>query len=144
MPNWRTAITRRIASRPARILCERGLLNVPRKLDYGCGRSLDAKWFLMDRYDPHFYPELPQDKYDVILCSYVLCVVTEEEQTEIINTIKNLLKPNGKAYFTVRRDLKEQIDYDDYSQRIVYLPFNSIYKHRDFEIYEYENIHINR
>jgi hypothetical protein len=62
--------------------------------------------------------------------------VTEEEQEEILSHIRNLLHPKGKAYITVRRDIKEDIHYDDYSQRVVYLPFKSIKKMCDFEIYE--------
>ncbi len=90
----------------------------------------------MDRFDPYFYPEIKEKKYEVILCHYVINVVDEEEQNQIIEHIKNLLAPEGKAYFTVRRDIKKDIHYKDYSQRIVHLPYKTIKKHRDFEIYE--------
>lgn len=93
----------------------------------------------MDRFDPHFHPEIPKGPYELILCSYVLNVVYEEEQEQIIEHIKSLLTPDGKVYFTVRRDIKEDILYFDYSQRVVELPFKSIVKNSNFEIYEYSN-----
>jgi 2-polyprenyl-3-methyl-5-hydroxy-6-metoxy-1,4-benzoquinol methylase len=141
LPNWRTAITRKKISKPARILRDLGLLKDKSILDYGCGKSMDYIFIPdVDRFDPHFYPEIKNKKYDVILCTYVLNVVTVIEQKLIINHIKDLLVPGGVAYFTVRRDIKEDIHYKDYSQRVVYLPFNTAIKHKDFEIYEYINL----
>ena len=139
MPNWRTAITRKTRSKPAKVLSSLGLIKGWRKLDYGCGKSIDYKFYLMDRFDPHFHPEIPKGPYELILCSYVLNVVYEEEQEQIIEHIKSLLTPDGKVYFTVRRDIKEDILYFDYSQRVVELPFKSIVKNSNFEIYEYSN-----
>ncbi len=115
-----------------------GLLKNKSILDYGCGKSVD--YILIpdvDRFDPHFYPEIKEKKYDVILCHYVINVVDEEEQNQIIEHIKSLLVSGGKAYFTVRRDIKEDIHYKDYSQRVIYLPYKTIKKHKDFEIYEW-------
>ena len=138
MPNWRTAIARKKISKPARILRDLGLLKNKSILDYGCGKSIDYTLIPdVDRFDPHFYPEIKDKKYEVILCNYVINVVTAEEQKIIINHVKDLLVPGGIAYFTVRRDIKEDIHYKDYSQRVVYLPFNTLIKHKDFEIYEW-------
>jgi 2-polyprenyl-3-methyl-5-hydroxy-6-metoxy-1,4-benzoquinol methylase len=140
LPNWRTAITRKTISRPASILSNRGLLEGERILDYGCGRSIDYTFHdNMERYDPHFHPTKPEGKYDVIMCNYVINVVDAFEQEDIINHIKSLLKPNGKAYFTVRRDIKENIPYFDYTQRVVELPFKSLVRNCAFEIYEYQH-----
>lgn len=138
MPNWRTAVTRKKVSRPTEILNNLGLLKNKSILDYGCGKSIDYIHIAdMDRFDPYFYPEIKEKKYEVILCHYVINVVDEDEQNQIIEHIKSLLVPGGKAYFTVRRDIKEDIHYKDYSQRVVYLPFKTIKKHADFEIYEW-------
>lgn len=140
MPNWRTAIVRKKMSRPTTFLADKDLLKGKRMLDYGCGKSIDYLCVKnLDRYDPHWWNVAPKGKYNTIICNYVLNVVTKEEQKQIIDHIKTLLTKNGKAYFTVRRDIKQDIHYKDYSQRVVKLPFKSIVKNSAFEIYEYTN-----
>lgn len=75
-------------------------------LDYGCGKGFDADYYGLDRYDPHYFPELDRSKqYDYIFCNYVLNVVDEKTECDIILDIHSLLKPTGKAYFAVRRDM---------------------------------------
>jgi hypothetical protein len=94
-----------------------------RVLDYGCGRGEDADYLGADKYDPFSYPDRPEGIYDVILCTYVLNVVEESVQREILTDILGLLNPvGGIAYFTVRRDIpKEGVDRDGYRQRYVEL-----------------------
>jgi len=77
-----------------------------RVLDYGCGKGFDADCLGLEKYDPYFFPEKPEGKFDVITCNYVLCVVPEDEQQAIIDDVMSMLKPGGMAYFTVRRDKK--------------------------------------
>jgi len=101
-----TAITRNKLSVPMRLLNKNNLL-VGDMLDFGCGKGFDADQLGMDKYDPHYSPEYPTKKYDTITCNYVLNVVKEDMEETIINEIKNLLKENGTAYITVRRDVKE-------------------------------------
>lgn len=52
-------------------------------LDYGCGYGTDAeflrrKGFSVDCYDPYYFPDFPTKQYSVVLCSYVLDVLTED------------------------------------------------------------------
>jgi hypothetical protein len=106
-----TAISRKTLSSPVAFLaydlgvipaCDEG----KNGLDFGCGKGQDASFLAFDKYDPHFFPNLPDKKYDLILCNYVLNVVGESEGQEIINQIKSFLKPTGTAFLTVRRDVK--------------------------------------
>ena len=104
---FKTAITRNRPSLPARYLKSQGLLK-GKMLDYGCGKGLDAKCYDMDKYDPYYAPKRNQrGKYDIITCTYVLCVLSKSKQKMVIENIRNLLRKNGVAYISVRRDLKE-------------------------------------
>jgi len=80
-------------------------------LDFGCGKGTDAEFlkeegFEVEKYDPYFFPEKPEGQFDVVLCNYVLCVVEEHEQQAIIDEAMSYVKPDGYAYFVVRRDKK--------------------------------------
>lgn len=102
----RTAIHRKGMSRPARWLQSAGLIK-GRVLDYGCGFGEDAQQLQCERYDPYYAPTPPTGLYDTVLCTYVLNVLQLAEQDEVIGRVRKLLVPNGHAYFTVRRDIKE-------------------------------------
>lgn len=110
-----TAISRRTASAPARWLCDpkRGsefIGDMWTHLDYGCGRGADADTFGWDRYDPHYFPELPtRNDYHTITCTFVLNVIESPVEREmILSIIRSLLRPGGKAYITIRRDVKTE------------------------------------
>ncbi len=80
-----------------------------RILDFGCGFGKDvdflkSKKLEVQGYDPHFLPKQPKGKFDTIICNYVLNVLLWEEQLNVLMLVSELLKPNGKAYFSVRRD----------------------------------------
>jgi 2-polyprenyl-3-methyl-5-hydroxy-6-metoxy-1,4-benzoquinol methylase len=92
------------ASAPAKYLEDQGLIR-GRALDYGCGRGKDAEELGTESYDPYYAPELPEGRFDTILCTYVLNVVAHEEEEEIIRRMEGLLRPGGVAYITVRRDV---------------------------------------
>lgn len=122
-------------------------------LDYGCGFGEDVK-FLQSKgiktigYDKFYSKEYPDEKFDTIICNYVLNVLLPIEQTTVIMNISELLKPGGKAFFSVRRD----IIYEGYRihkihkvktyQCNVSLPFKSIYKNDNCEIYEFQHFNI--
>ncbi|MEX0719086.1 MAG: methyltransferase domain-containing protein [Balneolaceae bacterium] len=144
-----TAKERDKVSYPTRRLYNMGVISGD-VLDYGSGFGKDVE-FLKSRniscsgYDPHYAPDYPAKRFDTIICNYVLNVLLPEEQAEVLMSVSELLKPEGKAYFSVRRDLKY---YGYRTHRVhklktyqcnVKLPFKSILKNEFCEIYEYRH-----
>lgn len=145
-----TAKERDKMSFPARVLLERKLL-VGEVLDFGCGFGKDVqvlkeKGVNIEGYDNYYFPDFPQKKFDTIICFYVLNVLLPEEQSRVLLEITSLLKPSGKIYFAVRRDLTSsgyrthKIHRKPTFQCNVILPFHSIFKNEFCEIYEYQPI----
>lgn len=120
-------------------------------LDFGCGLGVDVDFLKRQGlnvlgYDPFYRPEYPNGKFDCILCNYVLNVLLAEEQAHVLMAVSELLKPRGKAYFAVRRDIKKNgFRYNPrhrcrtYQCNVV-LPFKSILATEHCEIYEYQHI----
>lgn len=144
-----TAKTRTKLSFPASLLMSRNLLKGS-ILDFGCGLGSDVKFlndhnFSADGYDPFYFPDYPQKKYDTILCLYVLNVLFSEEQSQVIMRVSELLNPGGTAYFAVRRDIRKEgfrrhkIHNKDTYQTNVVLPFESIFLNENCEIYKYSH-----
>lgn len=107
MGSEKTAIKRVKPSAPAVWLNTHGKI-AGERLDYGCGFGKDAEFFLMDKYDPFYFPEFPTKTYDTVLCTYVLNVIEDNwEITQVLEKIWTLLKPKGVAYITVRNDVKK-------------------------------------
>lgn len=144
-----TAKERDTISLPAKYLINQNLL-IGEVLDFGCGFGKDVdvlkeKGINITGYDKHYFPTFPSKKFDTIICFYVLNVLLQEEQAKVLMEISQLLKPSGKAYFAVRRDLKYQgfrthkIHQKQTYQCNVKLPFKSIFKNDNCEIYEYRH-----
>lgn len=147
-----TAKERDKLSFPARILLNKGLL-VGDILDFGCGFGTDVEILKSEGrnivgYDRFYFPEYPTKKFDTIICFYVLNVLMPEEQANVLMEISQLLKPTGRAYFAVRRDLKfegfrtHRIHQKPTYQCNVVLNYSSIFKNKNCEVYEYQ--HYNR
>lgn len=145
--NHLTAKERDSISFPARHVLNKGLLR-GEVLDFGCGFGKDVevlkgKGIDILGYDKHYFPSYPQKQFDTIICFYVLNVLMQEEQTRVLMEISHLLKPTGKAYFAVRRDITyegfrvHKIHQKPTYQCNVILPFDSIFKNESCEIYEY-------
>lgn len=144
-----TAIERTSLSFPAKILLNQKKLK-GKVLDFGCGIGKDVE-ILKKRgcdiygYDPFYFPEFPTEKYDTILCFYVLNVLLIEEQAGVLMNVSNLLKPDGKAYFAVRRDIQyegfriHKVHKKETYQCLINLPFLSVFKNENCEIYEYQH-----
>lgn len=144
-----TAKERDSISFPARVLKELKLLE-GRVLDFGCGIGTDVK-ILHNQgcdivgYDKHYFPDYPREKFDTILCIYVLNVLLPEEQSNVLAEVSSLLKASGKAYFVVRRDIRHEgfrmhkVHNLPTYQCIVRLPFKSIFTNDFCEIYEYRH-----
>ncbi len=138
-----TAISRKHLSAPMRYLMTWGHVRFgdnKRILDYGCGRGQDAKRLHIDRYDPHYFPELPLERPDIIVCSYVLNVLPKAREQVVLNEIRSLLKPYGVAYITVRRNIKKP-GYTSRGtyQRNVRLNLPVVTENADFCIYRLDN-----
>tara|TARA_R110000868_G_scaffold85916_2_gene241314 strand:- start:269 stop:694 length:426 start_codon:yes stop_codon:yes gene_type:complete len=108
MKSHLTAISRNKASAPMTYLAAGGFFNSHSILDYGCGRGFDADAFGLVKFDPHYFPQEPEGKFDIITCNYVLNVRLPSQQNEVIAKIHSLLAVNGVAYITVRRDVKNE------------------------------------
>ncbi|MEH2206570.1 MAG: bifunctional class I SAM-dependent methyltransferase/HIT family protein [Nostoc sp.] len=146
-----TAIERSYLSFPAQFLLNQNLLQ-GKILDFGCGLGNDVKILRqkgcdITGYDPYYFPEYPDTKFDTIICFYVLNVLFTEEQTNVLMEISDLLKPGGKAYYAVRRDIKREGFREHYVHKkptyqcLVKLPFTSLCLDEHRELYEY--IHYN-
>ena len=144
-----TAIERDKMSHPTRILLNKGELK-GKVLDFGCGFGKDVEELQeneidIEGYDPHYFPKFPSGKFDTIICHYVLNVIKNQEQAKVLFEVSNLLKPGGKAFFTVRRDIKKQGFREHFVhkkmtyQTNVLLPFKSYFKNDNMEIYEYQH-----
>ena len=144
-----TSIERTSLSYPARILLNQKKIK-GKVLDFGCGIGKDVELlknegFDISGYDPFYFPTFPTEKYDTILCFYVLNVLLPEEQAEVLMNVSSLLKPNGKAFFAVRRDIQHEgfrihkIHKKETYQCLIRLGYVSIYKNENCEIYEYQH-----
>jgi 2-polyprenyl-3-methyl-5-hydroxy-6-metoxy-1,4-benzoquinol methylase len=137
--SWRTAIGRNKISKPTRFLLSHGWLDLMhrRVLDFGCGRGYDADQLGFEKYDPHFFPKKPKGKFDVVLCHFVLNVLPKKHEKKLLEEIESHLKPDGTAFITVRRDLKQEgfTPKGTYQRNVVLTGCSSVYKDSDIEIY---------
>jgi diadenosine tetraphosphate (Ap4A) HIT family hydrolase len=147
--SYLTAKERETLSFPAKLLLNKNLL-VGDVLDFGCGFGKDvellkAKGFSIDGYDKHYFPDYPTKQFDTIICFYVLNVLMQEEQAMVLMEISRLLKPTGKAFFAVRRDLQyegfrtHKIHQKPTYQCNVVLNYKSFFKNENCEVYEYKH-----
>lgn len=150
-----TAKERDTLSFPAKTLLKQNLL-VSDVLDFGCGfgndvKLLQNKGIKIEGYDKYHFPEYPNKKFDTIICFYVLNVLFPEEQTTVLMELSQLIKPTGKVYIAVRRDLQyegfrtHKVHQKPTYQCNVTLNYKSIFKNDNCEIYEYRHYNqINR
>jgi|TARA_R110001583_G_scaffold16234_35_gene66445 2-polyprenyl-3-methyl-5-hydroxy-6-metoxy-1,4-benzoquinol methylase len=126
--SYNTAISRKKPSLPLRMIIS-SLNPSSRVLDYGGGKGVDSDHlssmgFESDCYDPHWNPIDLSDKYeyyDYVLCTYVLNVLPKKEEDIIISSAVSHLKPGGKLFITVRRDIKDDAYTSRGYQRVVSL-----------------------
>lgn len=135
--NW-TAISRRQLSLPMRWLRNQELLR-GKCLDFGCGRGGDATIMgFAYKYDPIHFPDWPScGDFDTITCIYVLNTVTPDEQQEILKSMLELLRPGGRCFIAVRRDLpREGKRGRGCYQRYVELDLPILYEDSGFCLYQ--------
>lgn len=139
MGSHKTAISRRGPSAPLKFILKKEKINSP-VLDYGCGKGADSKHldslnYSVTPYDPYWSPKNMDDKsnyYNTIICNYVLNVVDEPEEKEVLLDIKRLLSEDGVAYLSVRRDIKKEGKTTKGLQRNVFLNMPSIYNKKGY------------
>jgi diadenosine tetraphosphate (Ap4A) HIT family hydrolase len=143
-----TAKERETLSFPAKYLYNKNLL-VGDVLDFGCGFGKDVELLKANSinitgYDKHYFPLYPHRKFDTIICFYVLNVLLPEEQAIVLMELSQLIKPNGKVYIAVRRDLQSEgfrmhkLQQKTYQCNVT-LNSKSIFKNESCEIYEYRH-----
>lgn len=138
-----TAISRKSMSVPCRWLVKNNLVQ-GKVLDYGCGRGKDVEelkklGFNAKGWDPNHNDNraVKRQKYDTILCSYVLNVVDKQTRNVIIADIKKLLKKGGNAFVAVRRDLnRDYVSSRGTSQYLVNLDSEVVKETSSFCIYK--------
>lgn len=124
------------ASSPLKMLLTKGLLPAggdgtrfcARVLDYGCGQGADVlhlRGLGHDAvgYDPKWRPVKPEGRFDVVLCTFVLNVITAREASDVLEKIDGYLNQGGMAFVSVRRDVpREGVQGRDAWQRWVECP----------------------
>lgn len=144
-----TAKERESLSFPAKILLNSNLL-VGDVLDFGCGLGKDVellkiKGVVIEGYDKYYFSEFPTKRFDTIICFYVLNVLLPEEQTSVLMELSTLIKPTGKVYIAVRRDLNyegfrmHKVHQKQTYQCNVNLKSHTFFKNQNCEIYEYQH-----
>tara|TARA_Y100001935_G_C17304526_1_gene511400 strand:- start:1325 stop:1780 length:456 start_codon:yes stop_codon:yes gene_type:complete len=134
MHSYKTAMARKKPSLPTRYLYKKGLVIGP-VVDYGCGKGFDTKYLKSVGietvgYDPYWNPKKIDNKnfYNTIICNYVLNVVEEKYQRNILESINSLLSNEGNAYIAVRRDVKKDGPTSRGFQRNVILDLETVHK----------------
>ncbi len=154
-PNSHLTVKKRhYLSFPSRFLLKNNFLR-GKVLDFGCGLGKDVeilseKGIEIVGYDPFYFNSYPNEKFDTIICNYVLNVLLPKEQSIALMQISELLKPEGKCFFTVRRDIKRNgFRFNPKHNCKVYqcnvkLPYKSICLKEHCEIYLYEHFNKKR
>ena len=107
MIDGRTAIRRTKPSAPARWLIDHGYLaRGDSVLDYGCGHGADAAAYGWRKFDPVHHPEPVYDRALFVYCGYVLNVLAERDERNLVIERCLALAKEG-AFFAVRRDLRQ-------------------------------------
>jgi diadenosine tetraphosphate (Ap4A) HIT family hydrolase len=147
--SYLTAKDRETLSFPAKILLSKNLLN-GEVLDFGCGTGKDVellsqKGISVTGYDKQYFPKYPKTKFDTIICFYVLNVLLPEEQATVLMELSQLIKPSGKVFIAVRRDVRfegfrtHKVHQKKTYQCNVVLNYKSIFRNENCEIYEYRH-----
>jgi len=140
-----TAIARKALPTPVRWLQRQGfVIDNPSiaVLDFGCGKCASVNPKHWDNYDPHYAPDgIPSGKkYNIILCTYVLCVLSPEDRPKVLKKIRSLLSEWGCAYITVRADRPKngwgKSSRGTYQGRVKKLALPLLHQNSQFRIYQ--------
>jgi hypothetical protein len=113
----KTAIARATLPVPTRWLLSQGMLHGT-VLDYGCGKCKQINDKVIAStpgvksvisYDPFYEPDALKnsaiERFDVVICNYVLCTLPIEAEKGVLKDIQDHLLPNGIAFVSVRNDI---------------------------------------
>jgi hypothetical protein len=106
-------------------------------------RALKLKGFNIVGYDPFYFPEYPIEKFDTIICFYVLKFTSWRASRSFNERFKSP-ETKRKVYFAVRRDIQyegfriHKIHKKETYQCLIRLAYLFI-KNENCEIYEYEH-----
>ena len=109
-----TALNRKNLSVPVRTLINKRYIHKGQTiLDFGCGNGFDTKELQKqgyniigyDKFNPIYnIPQLLNNRYDCVICNYVLNVIPDlKEHQQVLETLK-LLSDN--VYIAVRSNIK--------------------------------------
>ena len=109
-----TALNRKNLSVPVRTLINKGYIHKGQTiLDFGCGNGFDVKELQKqgfnisgyDKFNPKYYiPQLLNNRYDCVICNYVLNVIYDlEEHKQVLEQLYSL---SENVYIAVRSDIK--------------------------------------
>lgn len=145
MQSAHTAIHRRQLSAPAKWLVSQGLIRPP-TLDFGCGHGDLGKFTDLDveSWDPAWHPgeglEPFRGRFQTVTCLYVLCVLPPQERREALLEAQSCVRPGGRLYVAVRRDLKSEGPTTKGYQANVSLSFPVIHtRPGKFDVYLWRN-----
>jgi len=65
------------------------------------GGDSGTNYWCADFFDPLYRPQMPAGKYDTIVCSYILCFLTPNQRSFVLQDILKRLNKGGLVYFTV-------------------------------------------
>lgn len=138
-----TAISRKSLPAPVKWIVNNSFIpftNTTKVLDFGCGKCVSINPSNWDSYDPHYQPDgIKHKKYDIILCTYVLCVLPRSERHSVLRQIQLLLKKSGIAFISVRNDRPRQgwgfSKRNTYQGRATNLPIHEYHSTSQFKIY---------
>lgn len=140
----KTALRRKRPSKPLRHALDCGMINrTQRVLDYGCGHGVDVshmRGLYIDAtgYDPNHRPKMPDGKFDVVLCTYVLNTIpVAKVRNAILKCIIAMLAEDGIAMVSVRNDMKSLTGYKKNGTWQGYIRINGItpFRHDGFDLY---------
>lgn len=119
MNSHKTAMVRKALPVPVRWLLSQDMMN-GNILDYGCGKCAEINQTMLrwpkiksvTSYDPFYEPDAlnksARERFDVVLCTYVLCTLIADYEPLVLKAVQSHLLPNGVAYITVRADEPRQ------------------------------------
>ena len=106
MVSKKTAIHRKIASKPLRTVIHMGI-ELGKVLDYGCGRGKDVEvlksiGYDATGYDPNFAYGKPRGKYDTVLLTYVVNVLEPSQRKDTVRAAWAHVCKSGRLIVTAR------------------------------------------